>query len=57
MNEEQKNRYAVCLKHLADEDSIFKDARCFIDAKELEERFPNECIAIKEALHITYRGI
>ena len=52
-----KNRYGVCLKHLADKTFILKDARCFIDAKQLEEQFPDECMEIRKAMRIKYEGI
>lgn len=57
MNNAEKNRYLKCIQHFADENIILKNGQMFIELKQLEEKFPEECKKIRETSHITYRGI
>jgi|AntAceMinimDraft_16_1070373.scaffolds.fasta_scaffold20982_6 phage anti-repressor protein len=56
MNEIEKNRYHRCLTEMV-EDSVFKDARMFIELKDLEEKFPEETKEIRLAVSINLTGV
>ena len=56
MNEIEKNRYHRCLTEMV-EDSVFKDARIFIELKDLEEKFPEETKEIRLAVSINLTGV